>query len=54
MVAVPVDGGERGHVEQEPWQGVEQVVVEIELRQLRAECERVGDGAVLVMGSSVK
>ena len=47
VVAVPVDGGERGHVEQEPRQGVEEVVVEVELRQLRAEGERVGDGTVL-------
>ena len=44
---MPVDGVERGHVEQEPWQGVEEVIVEVELRQLRAEGERVGDGTVL-------
>ena len=37
-----------------PWKGVEEVVVEVELGQLRAEGERVGDGAVLLIGSSVK
>ena len=47
MVAVAVDGGEGGHVEQEAREGVEEVVVEVQLRQLGAEGERVGDGAIL-------
>ena len=47
MVAVAVDGGEGGHVEQEPREGVEEVVIEVQLRQLGAEGERVGDGAIL-------
>ena len=42
MVAVAVDGGEGGHVEQEP-----RNPGEVQLRQLGAECERVGDGAIL-------
>ena len=54
MVAVAVDGGEGGHVEQEAREGVEEVVVEVQLRQLGAEGERVGDGAILQVCSSVK
>ena len=54
MVAVAVDGGEGGHIEQEAREGVEEVVVEVQLRQFGAEGERVGDGAILQVCSSVK
>ena len=54
MVAVAVDGGEGGHVEQEAREGVEEVVVEVELRKLGAEGKCVWDGAILQVCSSVK